>query len=131
MKPHHPYVQEAWDADRAAEASGVPLSCPDCLSSDWFHPVAAPLSGGLERHYRACKRCGFWQEADGTPAYRTWQSTHKCVAQANSQPVCAHCGTTVAPDPATGLLVHPCGKYLLPTEDGYVCATCGCWQGVP
>ena len=129
MKPHHPYVEEAWQADLALEASGLVLTCPDCQGTGWFHPVAAPLPDARERHYRACKRCGFWQEADGTDAYRTWKSIHICVSRPTAPFNCAFCDTTITPEASTGVATHQCGKYLRPTEGGYLCTTCGVWQG--
>ena len=128
MKPYPAYDQQTWERDHARERAGEVLSCPDCASASWYHHVSAQHADGSLRLYRACKSCGFWQEADGTPPYRTWRSTHTCVTPATSPFTCAFCEQLIQPDPF-GSAMHACGKYLRPTEDGYTCTTCGQWQG--
>lgn len=95
MKEHEPYTASDWKRDMALSR---PLPCPDCGSDQLYRPRRAPKDRA-ERRYRACKMCGFWQEADGTPAYRCWLSTHHCTS-------------------------GPAGKYLRPGEDGYSCPDC-------
>jgi hypothetical protein len=74
MKEHAPYTEADWQADFERVDQGEPLTCPDCGALGDY----GPRDDGQGRHYRACKMCGFWQEADGSPAYRCWMSTHKC-----------------------------------------------------
>ena len=128
VKRHPPFDEDAWRRERQREAAGEILACPDCGSSAWFHPIGIPPATGAERKYRACKNCGFWQEADGTAAYRTWLSTHTCIIETKSKFACQTCGQRVAPN-AEGSAVHHCGKYLCPDEEGYTCGTCGKWLG--
>lgn len=56
--------------------SGCTMPCPNCKNVGFYGP-----KGDVSRRYRACKFCGFWQEADGTEPYR-------CIAL-----YCDACGT--------------------------------------
>ena len=78
MNEYPPYTEAGWQRDKELLDQGHRFFCPDCLSDTdygprWTEPPAAT------RHYRACKDCGFWQEADGTPPYRCWQPEHECA----------------------------------------------------
>jgi len=124
VKDHAPYLEADWRADRERVAQGEPLTCPDCDFSD--NPLLYGPRGGEEGKgppRRACKVCGFWQDADGSSAYRCWKSTHRCDPGLNGPYDCEHCGQTGL----TGS--HDCGNYLKPREDGYECGTCGRWHG--
>lgn len=51
--------------------SGCTIPCPNCKSVGFYGPkVTENDAGEVIRRYRACKFCGFWQEADGSDPYR-------------------------------------------------------------
>ena len=124
VKHHGPYDEAAWQAEMALVKAGVRLACLDCGSDADYSPKSAPRPDGSERQYRACKMCGFWQEADGTAAYRCWKSEHVCVRDVVGSFTCEYCGGVLV-----GPVAHRCGKYLLPSDSGYDCTTCGHWYG--
>src|SRR5260370_34413891 len=124
MKVHPPYTEANYQAERRQTP---PLACPDCGSTGDYGPRAAAHPDGTERHYRACKVCGFWQEADGSPAYRCWKSQHGCARLLDPAYTSPFCGQTLRPAEPEGVAVHTCGKYLKPDEDDYFCTTCGHW----
>ena len=124
VKPHPGYSRSDW-----IRHQGTQLACPDCGSSRDYGPRCAPKAHGGNRLYRACKDCGFWQEADGTPPYRCWKSEHECERKVYDTYPCQFCGTVLQGSTDGENIIHPCGKYLLPSEDGYECTTCGQWQG--
>jgi predicted RNA-binding Zn-ribbon protein involved in translation (DUF1610 family) len=124
LKKHTPYLESDWLRD-----NGKALPCPDCGSARDFGTRCAPKADGGNRLYRACKDCGFWQEADGSPPYRTWKSEHACNRKVYGNYPCPFCGTELQGLPDGKLVTHPCGKYLLPSEAGYQCTTCGQWRG--
>ena len=106
MKEFPPYDEKQWQADDALRKAGEfhRLVCPDCdFSGDprWY----GPHDDKQGRHYRACKKCGFWQEADGTSAYRCWMAMHLCEQ------------------------LHPTAWILTPKEDSYLCQICETWIG--
>ncbi len=81
MKPHPPYTDQQWEADYRAEQLGHALACPDCRSDVWYHAIHRIVEGARFR-YRMCKRCGFWQAADGhSDPVRCWLSVHVCGNQ--------------------------------------------------
>lgn len=130
MKDHAPYTPDDWHRDCELVKAGQTLACPDCDSNKNYEPKNCPPNTS-PRHYRACKTCGFWQEADGTPAYRVWQSIHECrrpLASGETSFYCKYCGKTLTQSPGNEI-VHLCGKYLMPEEPGYTCATCGHFYG--
>jgi hypothetical protein len=86
------YFEDDWHRDRQAEATGVHLVCPNCARGEWFHPLGIPPDDGAERKYRLCKVCGFWQEADGTPAYRSVMTIHTCLGAVAGGRKCPNCG---------------------------------------
>jgi hypothetical protein len=88
------YGEGDWHRDRKAEADGQHLTCPNCGRGEWFHPLGVPPSDGALCKYRACKVCGFWQEADGTPACRSVMTAHGCLGPIEHGQRCRHCGTT-------------------------------------
>lgn len=117
MKEHEPYSEADWQRDIALRLEGVIATCPDCGSDGDFGPKEA------DRHYRACKVCGFWQFVDEEP-FRCWQSQHECMRQGPPMTHhCVHCDRTYHASP-DGWIVHRCGKYLKPWDDGYTCQTC-------
>ena len=127
MKPHAPYTEPDWQREMAQSVGGASLACPDCGSASRYRPYGYRRSDGSERHYRACKACGFWQEADGSQPYRVWLPLHNCAVQLRPDQIvfnCPVCGRTfVSPKPGA-VFTHVCGKYLTPWESGYTCPTC-------
>lgn len=125
MKKHLPYIEADWQWEESQRLAGKRLTCPDCESDDWYQPMSAPRPDGSQRHYRGCKICGFWQEADGTEAYRVWLCMHDCRHELETGKTftCNDCEQEVTENS------HSCGKYLLPDEEGYECGTCGEFQG--
>ena len=129
MKQHDPYTEPDWQGDEASRRAGRPLfRCPDCSSDADFGPKAHKRTDGSERHYRACKNCGFWQEADGSPPYRVWLAQHDCVlvlrpGQLNAE--CPTCGNRWTVTQETHHIPHTCAKYLTPWEPGFQCTNCG------
>jgi hypothetical protein len=87
-----PYSEADWQRDRQAEAAGEHLHCPNCERDEWFHPVGIPPSDGSRRKYRACKVCGFWQEANGSSAYRCLMTVHTCLGSIPAGRRCEYCG---------------------------------------
>jgi predicted RNA-binding Zn-ribbon protein involved in translation (DUF1610 family) len=116
-----PYSEDDWHRDRQAEAHGAHLRCPNCGRAECFHPVGVPPSDGGKRKYRACRMCGFSQEADGTPAYRSRMVVHTCLAPIAPGHRCEHCGT------AGPRAWHPaCWRIVAPAEVGVTsCPHCG------
>ena len=98
MQRHLPYTDQQWEADHKADQPGHPLSCPDCNSDVWCHATDRIVKGALFR-YRMCKRCGFWQAADGRSApVRCWKSEHLCTRpNVEASYVCGHCLTMLTP----------------------------------
>ncbi len=99
MKEHPPYTEADWQRDEALRLKGHRFNCPDC-DSDRDYAPRCPDPPARARHYRACKDCGFLQEADGTSPYRCWLAAHECK---------------------DGLIK---GKILTPSEDDYHCGVC-------
>lgn len=131
MKEHAPYTEADWQADR--DASRHYLVCPDCGyrgSLPWYGPRVRRRGTSEERHYRACRICGFTQKADGSPAYRSWKSSHLCERKLGLETefTCRHCGQHLVSD-RTGVVSHMCAEILPPWEDGYRCMSCGRRQG--
>lgn len=122
-------TEAEWAGLRAREEKGEHLPCPGCRTSGSdprsFHTKVASRLGG-DRHYVACKRCGYWQDV-GEPAVRAWMSQHECErASVVGGPAfhCEHCNQDLQPG-ADGVIRHGCGKYLLPKDNDYLCKTCG------
>jgi hypothetical protein len=88
------YSEADWHRDRQAEAIGMHLQCPSCGRREWFHPIGVPPSDGSRRKYRACKVCGFRQEADGSPAYRCVMMVHTCLGALAPGQRCEYCGAS-------------------------------------
>lgn len=130
MQRHLPYTDQQWEADHKADQPGHPLSCPDCNSDVWCHPTDRIVKGALFR-YRMCKRCGFWQAADGRSApVRCWKSEHLCTRpNVEASYVCGHCLTMLTPREPGGMVMHKCGWYPDPGEERYFCTTCGHYYG--
>ncbi len=68
------YTEKHWEDEknsnvfcgRHAPLGGCSLPCPQCKTLGFYGPRASKNSEGkITRKYRACKFCGFWQEAWG------------------------------------------------------------------
>jgi len=127
VKAHAPYAEPDWQRDALQQSQGAQLACPDCGSCLNYGPRWHARADGTERHYRACKVCGFWQEADGSQPYRVWLPVHTCTIQLRPDQCVFHCpvcSTTTGSEQAGAQITHECGKYLAPWETGYVCRNC-------
>lgn len=87
------YSADDWQRDRVAEAAGSVLACPNCARTECFHPVGISPIDGSKRKYRACKVCGFCQEADGTQADRCRMTVHTCLGEMTENQRCEFCGS--------------------------------------
>ncbi len=111
------YSNADWERD--ATASGR-LQCPNCDHAEWCRPCRGTNADGSERRYRACKVCGCWQEADGTPAYRCWVTFHVCLGLVADGGKCPSCEGGGPMD------WHACGRVLPTNELGVTpCPNCG------
>lgn len=127
MKDHAGYTEPEWERDEAARLNVAWPSCPDCGSAEDFGPRHHDRTDGSQRHYRACKFCGFWQEADGSPAYRIWLCIHECQVRLRQGQIIAHCTVCDADGIAPIGSVewpHRCGRFLTPWESGFTCSNC-------
>lgn len=62
-------------------SSGCMLSCPQCQSIGFYGPkLTADEAGKITRKYRACKFCGFWQEAWGNVFDERGGGPYRCIA---------------------------------------------------
>ena len=119
------YTESAWAEEMRSFEAGELLHCPDCGRSLAYEPRAGegPVEGGPIRKYRACKICGFWQEADGeSSSYRCVITFHLCLAAIPDGAQCTSC-TVEGP-----LSHHLCGRYLRESET-YVHESCGTLLG--
>ena len=61
-------------------SSGCSLGCPQCKSIGFYGPkVTKNEAGEITRKYRACKFCGFWQEAWGKNKDERGGEPYRCV----------------------------------------------------
>jgi hypothetical protein len=114
------YTEQDWQRDTVAQQRSR-LTCPACSHDEWYKAVAARRLDGSTRRYRACKVCGFWQEADGSPPYRCYMTVHICLAEIQPGEQCKYCGTW---GPAVW---HPnCWRVIPDAEVGQTrCDNCG------
>ena len=118
LKDIAPYTTEEWESDRQQAENGESLCCPACDHDESFHCISREGTGP---HERACKVCGFWQKADGTPAFRCKLTAHVCLGDRSGESVCPECG-----DVFESLFWHVCIKILRPEELGErPCNLCG------
>ena len=132
MKPHNPYTEPDWQHDEVSRRMKARFTCPDCGSRKDYGPRHHRRDDNSERHYRACKNCGFWQEADGSPPYRVWMAVHQCAQRLRPGQLavdCSVCGQTEEVLLGTSEWPHDCGKYLPPWEMGFHCSNCGQFIG--
>jgi uncharacterized Zn finger protein len=117
MRAIPPYSEADWQAEWEA---GRPLACPRCGSSDDFGPRHGVQADRTFRRYRACKRCGLFQEADGrSPPYQTLLMVHDCDGRVAPDTQCRGCG----------LRLKAGGRHLCPRivreGDVFTCPECG------
>jgi uncharacterized Zn finger protein len=111
------YTEADWQRDWDA---GLPLQCPSCGSSEDFGPRQGVRANRTFRRYRACKRCGLAQEADGSSApYQTILMIHECHGHIEVDAQCRGCG----------LRIRTGGHHLCPRivreGEGFTCPECG------
>jgi hypothetical protein len=87
-----PYTEADWQRDWEA---GAKLSCPRCGSDEDYAARQAVQPDRTFRRYRACKRCGMFQEADGTKAYQTFMMVHECDGNVGADAQCRGCGLRI------------------------------------
>ncbi len=83
------YTEKKWEEETKAPESMVLLpsgpfpfrilACPQCNIVGFYGPRKAQEGEGT-RKYRACKFCGFWQEASGTVRDERGGEPYRCVA---------------------------------------------------
>jgi transcription elongation factor Elf1 len=113
-----PYTIEQWNRDREDEGRGEILRCPNCDHHEWFRLIPRVDHQPAER---ACKVCGFQQQADGTPAYRCKLTAHVCLGPRPDEGQCPECDSEV---PFQSW--HLCAKVLVQEQIGQrPCALCG------
>lgn len=111
------YTAADWERDWEAAHK---LACPRCGSDEDFGPRQAVLADRTFRRYRACKRCGLCQEADGQSLpYQTIAVAHECTARVPPGLQCRSCGKR----PRSGAS-HLCARILRENE-AYTCPECG------
>ena len=92
------YTIEQWtEEDAHLKSGGDPQPCPRCARRGFY----APRWAEGDRHYRACKFCGLWQDV-GRPEHEIIRY-ECCVAdwkEPNESWACPVCGTTFTPDEA-------------------------------
>ena len=115
-----PYTETEWEQDERQRTSGFPLTCPDCRKDADYGPRRAAKADGSLRKYRACKMCGFWQEADGRSLpYRCRLAVHMCTGDFGTRRECRCCGNVQS----GGTHRHLCPRALVPRET-YYCPEC-------
>jgi hypothetical protein len=114
-----PYSLADWERDWDDSAK---LPCPRCGNSEDYGARQSVLADRSFRRYRACKRCGMFQEADGHSApYQTVLLVHECGEHLGADSQCRSCGMR----PRKG----GTGKHLCPriVREGetFSCLECG------
>jgi len=111
----HPYSPADWQLEWDA---GHKLTCPRCASDEDFGPRQTVQPDRSFRRFRACKRCGLFQEADGlSPAYQTVLLVHRCTIRETGLQ-CRSCGRR----PRSGQ--HDCARIVREGES-FTCPECG------
>lgn len=103
------YTDADWHAEnQTLLAGGNPPPCPRCGRRGFY----APRWAEPDRHYRACKFCGFWQNVDSPPheiiRYECTGHDH-CVAdwkEPHESWACPICGTSYTPTAAVPWPAH-------------------------
>ena len=115
-----PYSETDWQ--REWDAGGKP-PCPRCGNADDYGPRQTILADRSFRHFRACKRCGMFQEADGSAPYQTFLLVHECTAPVGADAQCRTCGRR----PRKGAS-HLCPRVVREGET-FTCPECGTTLG--
>jgi hypothetical protein len=100
IKDHGRYTEAQWEKEmefgRPANialpggrvfAFGTTLPCPHCGTVGFYGPRISG-EGPTLRKYRACKFCGFWQEASGELYEKYGGAAYRC-----RMVHCGNCGT--------------------------------------
>ncbi len=85
------YTEKQWEEEMRLDKfcgqhpnwfhSGCSLQCPKCRSVGFYGPkVTVNNAGEITRKYRACKFCGFWQEAWGSVWNERGGEPYRCIA---------------------------------------------------
>jgi hypothetical protein len=106
------YDEAHWFQEIYLSQFGGALKCPSCHTLGFYNPRRGEQDG-KPRLYRACKFCGFWQEAKGSVFDQYGGEPYRCRI--------FHC-----PDCSTDASRYPFGHYdwRLPLETSLICA-CG------
>lgn len=83
------YTEEQWAEDVNLNefcglhknwfSSGCTIPCPNCKTVGFYGPKQDPEENPT-RKYRACKFCGFWQEAWGNYIDKIGEAPYRCIA---------------------------------------------------
>jgi len=76
------------------------LSCPDCGTISFYGPRGRKEEG-FPRKYRACKFCGFWQEAFGKVFDERGNKPYRC-----NMILCNNCSTYSWREPWSKIFGH-------------------------
>jgi len=98
MGKEYPYSIDQWEKDDKNNQfcykhqnwfySGCNLECPRCHSLGFYGPKKSVGSNGeIDRKYRACKFCGFWQDVWGYVFNDRGDKHYYCA-----QVYCSKCG---------------------------------------
>jgi hypothetical protein len=84
------YTERQWEEEMKAPLILLPsgqvfpfgraLPCPQCKTIGFYGPRHSPSEGEIIRKYRACKFCGFWQEASGEVFDQKGGEPYRCIA---------------------------------------------------
>jgi hypothetical protein len=112
-----PYTEADWQREWE---DGRALQCPQCGSSEDFGPRQGVRPDRSFRPYRACKRCGLAQDADGrSPPYQTALMAHDCDGNVAAGTRCRGCGLRLR---SAG--PHVCIR-IVREGDAFTCPECG------
>ena len=114
------YSRTDWFHDHGAKTA---LPCPRCGRDDDYgprHDDDGTKPAELVRHYRACKVCGMFQEADGAAMpYETRAHLHVCLSRVVAGAKCRGCGGV-----RDGRPWHLCAR-IIPMGEPFTCEECG------
>lgn len=86
------YTEKQWTEEMALSSPlsslGSCLRCPNCKTLGFYGPrVVQNNKGEITRKYKACKFCGFWQEAWGDVYNERGGEAYRCITV-----LCDKCG---------------------------------------
>ena len=67
---------------------GSTIRCPVCSALGFYGPRLEKRRDDVDRRYRACKFCGFWQEVTGYVHREKGGTPYRCIMVS-----CARCGS--------------------------------------